>query len=355
MSRLWVLLVWVVLLSAQSNIVDQLVENFPILDTAGTHWIIYDVNDPQVRSTDQSDAAALTMMFGTALFWSSDVGLNYPPPVPAPGDELCIIGSWDSAYVNNPTTYGDNPNHTGFYWLFSDTLISFTDNHWLADTLRPLPTASVVTDAEDSIEVSIQNPAETRYPGQTAYDVVGYELWADSTGAGTPNSFDVWIGSFAVQGGAGDYSLFKYYGRDYFPSGDYSIYHAYRFVSRPPFRDDRQSGHMTYFLSQNSNMIDFPGPGVNETHGEKVTFTFYAMPNPCRRQTCISYSLQKTSPVLITVHNVSGQLVSTLVDEVRQAGEHRVVFDGTDMPSGVYFCQLVTPDVLLQDKLTLLR
>jgi serine protease AprX len=65
--------------------------------------------------------------------------------------------------------------------------------------------------------------------------------------------------------------------------------------------------------------------------------------------------LTKTTPVTITIYNASGQVVSTLVDGVQAAGEHSVMFDGTETPSGVYFCQLKTPDAQLQTKLTVLR
>jgi len=90
-----VVLVWMTLVSAESTIVDQIVHDFPILDTTGTHWIIYDVTDPQNRWTDEDDLGALTIQFGTGIIWIADVGLNLPLPAPAPGDTLVIVGSWD--------------------------------------------------------------------------------------------------------------------------------------------------------------------------------------------------------------------------------------------------------------------
>nr|NIR48018.1 hypothetical protein [candidate division KSB1 bacterium]NIR71597.1 hypothetical protein [candidate division KSB1 bacterium]NIS23551.1 hypothetical protein [candidate division KSB1 bacterium]NIT70474.1 hypothetical protein [candidate division KSB1 bacterium]NIU24185.1 hypothetical protein [candidate division KSB1 bacterium] len=46
--------------------------------------------------------------------------------------------------------------------------------------------------------------------------------------------------------------------------------------------------------------------------------------------------------VKLTIYNVLGQKIKTLVDEMREAGAHSVTWDGTDeegqpLPSGVYF------------------
>ncbi len=355
-----IVLAWMVLVSAESTIVDQIVHDFPIPDTTGTHWIIYDVTDPQNRWTDEDDPAALTIQFGTGIFWSADIGFNFPLPTPAPGDTLVVIGSWDSAYVNNPDTYEDNVNHTGFYWLFSDTLDDLANTSWRDDTLRPLPWPAVFVCTNDSVDISIMNPLETRYPGQTTYDVLGFDLWADSTGTGIPSSFDVHIGFFPTSGGTGgDYSYIRYYGYDYYQIGrDYWLIHAYRLVSKPLFQSEQELGYVTYYLSPNSGLEHFPYQftGVDEKQGiEEFLPVLFAVPNPFTRITKISFSLAKSSIATMAIYTASGQLVSTLIDEVKQAGEYTVVFDGGDLPSGVYFCLLMTPDVQLKAQLTVLR
>lgn len=358
MRSLCIVLAWVVFISAQSNTVDQIVANYPLPDTTGTHWILYDHAAPSTRWTDESDPAALTMTFGTSLFWSSDPGLNFPPPIPAPGDTLGIIGSYDPEYATSPGTYGYNFDHKGYYWLYSEELTSYTDNHWMTDTLRPLPMPVVWKNmAGDSLTVSINNPAETRYSGQTTYDVLGYDLWADSTGSGTPNSYDVHIGFFPVLGGQGDYTLFTYYGYDFYQQGQgYILYHAYRLVAGPGFTSEQEPGHMTHYVSENSNDMWFGDIGIDEKQGVKESLPMlFAWPNPFTRNTQISFTLAKTSPVSITVHDVSGQLVSTLVDEKKPAGEHTVLFDGRGLAGGVYFYTLETPERRLTDKLLLIR
>ena len=350
-----VVLVWMTLVSAESTIVDQIVHDFPILDTTGTHWIIYDVTDPQNRWTDEDDLGALTIQFGTGIIWIADVGLNLPLPAPAPGDTLVIVGSWDSAYVNSPGTYEDNVNHTGFYWLFSDTLDDLASNSWRDDTLRSLPWPAVAHGWGDSIEASIKNPAETRYPGQTVYDVAGFDLWLDTTCTGTPNSFDVHIGFFPIMDGPGHYTLIKWWPADHLPPGTYDTYHAYYLVVAPTFASDQDSGHMTYYLSENSNYLWLDVGIAEHESTEPTLFALYAIPSIVGDRTAINYALPTTTLVTISIYTASGQLVSTLIDEVKQVGEHSVMFDGSELPSGVYFYQLEASDRKLTEKLLLLR
>ena len=63
-------------------------------------------------------------------------------------------------------------------------------------------------------------------------------------------------------------------------------------------------------------------------------------PNPFNAQTTISYSLSEPGPVTLTIYNLLGQKVATLFDGVQTAGEHRLVWDASDMTSGLYFSRL---------------
>jgi len=76
------------------------------------------------------------------------------------------------------------------------------------------------------------------------------------------------------------------------------------------------------------------------------TFKLYANhPNPFNPSTTIRYELSEPSWVELTVFNVAGQKIVTLVAEQQNAGVHNAVWNGTlqdGMPaaSGVYFCSL---------------
>ncbi|HUI30080.1 MAG TPA: T9SS type A sorting domain-containing protein [Candidatus Acidoferrales bacterium] len=63
-------------------------------------------------------------------------------------------------------------------------------------------------------------------------------------------------------------------------------------------------------------------------------------PNPFNPSTTITYKLPVASPVTMKLYDALGRLVGTLVDERQNAGDHSVKFDGSNLPSGVYFCRL---------------
>jgi hypothetical protein len=67
-------------------------------------------------------------------------------------------------------------------------------------------------------------------------------------------------------------------------------------------------------------------------------------PNPFNAQTTISYSLAQSGSVTLSIYNIMGQKVATLVDGIEQAGEHKVVWDASEVTSGVYFGRLQTGD-----------
>lgn len=65
-----------------------------------------------------------------------------------------------------------------------------------------------------------------------------------------------------------------------------------------------------------------------------------AMPTPFNPTTRISYVLEETAHVVLDVFNVRGDRVDTLVDGVVEGGEHVVVWNAENLPSGVYFYRL---------------
>ena len=83
-------------------------------------------------------------------------------------------------------------------------------------------------------------------------------------------------------------------------------------------------------------------------------------PNPFNPLTTIDYYLPEAARVRITILNVLGQTIATLVDKEITAGHHSVAWDGVDalgerVASGVYFYRLITPDRLETKKMVLLK
>ncbi|MBS1517088.1 MAG: S8 family serine peptidase [Bacteroidetes bacterium] len=63
-------------------------------------------------------------------------------------------------------------------------------------------------------------------------------------------------------------------------------------------------------------------------------------PNPFNPSTKISFSIPKQGFVNMKVYDILGKEVMTLVNEIRQAGNYDVNFNGSSLASGVYFYRL---------------
>ena len=83
-------------------------------------------------------------------------------------------------------------------------------------------------------------------------------------------------------------------------------------------------------------------------------------PNPFNPVTLIRYQLSDREHVTLSVYDASGQLVRTLVDEVRPVGKNEVTWDGrnaagTSVGSGVYFYRLDAGKFSESRKMVLLK
>ncbi|HEX5131941.1 MAG TPA: right-handed parallel beta-helix repeat-containing protein [Candidatus Krumholzibacteria bacterium] len=84
------------------------------------------------------------------------------------------------------------------------------------------------------------------------------------------------------------------------------------------------------------------------------------VPNPFNPSTRIAFDVPASEVVHLYVYNVAGLRVRTLIPGRPLAGHVVVEWDGRDdggraLPSGVYFCQLVTRDAAVTRRMTLLK
>ena len=73
-------------------------------------------------------------------------------------------------------------------------------------------------------------------------------------------------------------------------------------------------------------------------------------PNPFNAETVISYQLTVNSEIELSIFNVLGQKVTTLVNHRQETGSYRVTWDASDFPSGLYFYKLETNKRFIQTK-----
>ena len=78
-------------------------------------------------------------------------------------------------------------------------------------------------------------------------------------------------------------------------------------------------------------------------------------PNPFRKSTQISYSLTKQDKVKIQIYNLKGQLVETLLNENKPAGNYTFEWNVDEMSSGIYFMKLLTKEKEIVRKLVIIK
>ncbi len=83
-------------------------------------------------------------------------------------------------------------------------------------------------------------------------------------------------------------------------------------------------------------------------------------PNPFNPSTTIKYAIPEINPsspfqVHLVIYDALGKMVKELVNEEKQPGNYSIVFNATNMSSGIYFYQLRVGDFLSTKKMVLLK
>ncbi len=115
-------------------------------------------------------------------------------------------------------------------------------------------------------------------------------------------------------------------------------------------------GDCVIIRGRKTNPID-PGSLVS---GNDNDFSVWNSPNPFNPSTTISYRLPQAGEVSLTIYNVLGQEIRTLIDDYQAAGEYSVEWSGHDasgkaVASGIYFYRLQVANNWLTRKMMLLK
>jgi hypothetical protein len=99
---------------------------------------------------------------------------------------------------------------------------------------------------------------------------------------------------------------------------------------------------------------------VGEIPGSPGIRLMGVWPNPFNPSTKIGFELGKVSQVRVAIHTIDGRRVRLLDDTLRDAGEHRLSWDGRDdrgheLPSGIYFASVKAGHSARSVKLVLLK
>ena len=77
---------------------------------------------------------------------------------------------------------------------------------------------------------------------------------------------------------------------------------------------------------------------------ESFTNNFKIYPNPITSQSVISFHTQTTGEINLSIFDIQGRKVCTLIDEERNAGKHSIPLSNSLPINGIYLCKLITSD-----------
>ena len=121
-----------------------------------------------------------------------------------------------------------------------------------------------------------------------------------------------------------------------------------------PARSDHLFDVITWLQNTVSTPVGVKTTGLSNSLSQNY-------PNPFNPTTTIEYQLREQSPVQLKIYNVAGQLVRTLVNDVKAAGQvHIASWDGRNdsgqtVSSGVYFYKLTSSNFVQTKTMVLLK
>ena len=103
--------------------------------------------------------------------------------------------------------------------------------------------------------------------------------------------------------------------------------------------------------TDSSAVVVIGQPVSSEKPGEALLPAAFALhlpyPNPFIEQTTLGLGLPESTPVRIEVFDMLDRRITVLVNDALSAGRHRVQFDGSDLPAGIYFARVTATNVFV--------
>jgi len=255
------------------------------------------------------------------------------------GETGMFYGGSDADYLNHP--------HADFYYLtylqkfYGDHAISAASSD--ADILCY---ASRYSSGEIAMVVVNKGTIQRVISVNTDSIGTGTKYYIYSFTGGTDNgdfSSNVYING---EGPSSAYQWGPYEELFDIPAYAYPIENEIKFTS--PARSVQM-----IMVEGGSNYIS----GIDEVNSETIhSYHLYQNhPNPFNPSTRISYQLPVNAFVTLKVYDVLGKEIETVVDEHQNAGNHSVMFNASNLPSGVYYYKITAGTYHNTKKLLLLK
>ena len=112
-----------------------------------------------------------------------------------------------------------------------------------------------------------------------------------------------------------------------------------------------------YILGNNRTLLKYTQiTGIENAEGQNGSCKLMQNePNPFQSTTSLKYRLHQPGHVNLAVYNLQGEMIGRLVNEYQTTGEHSVMFDGSGLPSGIYYYRIIAADISETGKMILVK
>lgn len=139
--------------------------------------------------------------------------------------------------------------------------------------------------------------------------------------------------------------------------------HFYKWINYTWAADD---GFLQMFYNGIQGDMGFQGMFYNSSYGSFTdvndqgtlpeNYALYPVfPNPFNPVTVIRYALPVAGDVMMSVYDALGKRIKIILNQEMPAGEHEVVFDAKNLPSGTYFVTMKAGKFVKSQKILLLK
>lgn len=115
----------------------------------------------------------------------------------------------------------------------------------------------------------------------------------------------------------------------------------------------------TLYAGTHGKVVAFKnlGTGINSTSSaEPKSFELFPnYPNPFNPSTTISFFLPQDDIVKLVIYNIQGQEVEVLINDELLSGLHKMLFNASNLSSGIYFYKITTSEFTSTKKLVLIK
>jgi hypothetical protein len=98
------------------------------------------------------------------------------------------------------------------------------------------------------------------------------------------------------------------------------------------------------------NTIDVNYDNIPLTFGLSQNY-----PNPFNPSTRISFQVPEKSNINVSIYDILGNKITTLLNEIKQPGQYDITFDASRLSSGVYFYKLQSDKFVITKKMAFIK